>query len=152
MSNKKLRLSELAKIHPLAGTDHRRLKNEDGRLPFLDNMPREARRKLKAESKRLAQNYTRIIQQLSQSGAKFPTDQVLRQMAREYTHRYASSGIYTQPTSFNYFEPFLHIKLIGNIAPYTEIEPEFNHLFHAEDFFEYVTSEDSDGFVVSSLK
>ena len=78
MSNKKLRLSELAKIHPLAGTDHRRLKNEDGRLPFLDNMPREARRKLKAESKRLAQNYTRIIQQLSQSGAKFPTDQVVR--------------------------------------------------------------------------
>ena len=72
-------------------------------------------------------------------------------MAREYTHRYASSGIYTQPTSFNYFEPFLHIKLIGNIAPYTEIEPEFNHLFHAEDFFEYVTSKDNDGFVVSSL-
>lgn len=151
MSNKKLRLSELAKIHPLAGIDHRRLKNADGRLPLLDNMPREARRKLKAESKRLAQNYNRIIQQLSQSGAKFPTDQVLRQMAREYTHRYASSGIYTQPTSFNYFEPFLHIKLIGNIAPYTEIEPELNHLFHAEDFFEYITSEDSDGFVVSSL-
>ena len=151
MTNKKLRLSELAKIHPLGAIDHRRFKNDDGRFSLLDNMPREARRKLKAESKRLAQSYTRILQQLSQSGAKFPVDQVLRQMAREYTHRYASSGIYTQPTSFNYFEPFLHIKLIGNIAPYTEVEPEFNHLFHAEDFFEYITSKDSDGFVVSSL-
>lgn len=151
MLNKKHRLSELAKIHPLAGVDHRRLKDEKGRLPFLENMPREERRKLKAESKRLAQSYTRILQRLSQSGAKFPADKVLRQMAIEYTHRYASSGIYTQPTSFNYFEPFLHIKLIGQVAPYAEIEQEFNHLFHAEDYFEYVTSEDSEGFEVSSL-
>lgn len=151
MKNKKLRLSELAKIHPLGAIDHRRLKNEDGRLSYLDNMPREARRKLKAESKRLARCYTRILQQLSQSGAKFPADKILRQMAHEYTHRYASSGIYTQPTSFNYFEPFLHVKLIGSIAPYTEVEPEFNHLFNTEDFFEYITSDDSDGFVVSSL-
>lgn len=151
MTNKKLRLGELSKIHPLGAIDHRRLQNDNGRLSFLNNMSREARRKLKSESKRLAQSYNQILNQLAKSGARFPVDQVLRQMALEYTHRYASSGIYTQPTSFNYFEPFLHIKLIRNIAPYTEVEPEFNHLFNAEDFFDYITSEDSNSFVVSSL-
>lgn len=151
MLNKKLRLSELGKIHPIAGTDHRRLKDKNGNLPFLKGMPRKERRKLKAESERLAKSYTRILQRLSQSGARFPADKILRQMAIEYTHRYASSGIYTQPVSFNYFEPFLHIKLLGQVAPYAEIEQEFNHLFHAEDYFEYVTSEDSSGFEVASL-
>jgi len=151
MSNRILRLSELGKVNPLGALDHRYLTNEKGNLSFVENMPRKDRRKLAAESKRLAQDYTRILGRLSQSGARFPTDKVLRQMAIEYNHRYASSGIYTQPINFNYFEPFLHIKLLRQAAPYVEIEQEFNHLFHAEDFFEYITSGDSDDFKVSSL-
>lgn len=151
MSNIKLRLSELAKIHPIGALDHRRLKNEKGELPFVGSLPRKDRRRLAAASKRLAQEYIRLLRQLSQSGAKFPTDKILREMAIEYNNRYASSGIYTQPISFNYFEPFLHIRLIRQSAPFAEIEQEFNHLFHAEDYFEYITSRDSDGFDVSSL-
>lgn len=151
MSNRKFRLSELEKVNPIGAMDHRTLKNEKGDVSFLENLPRKERRKLAADGKRLAQDYNRILVQLSQSGAKFPTDKVLREMAIEYTHRYASSGIYTQPISFNYFESFLNIKLVRQAAPYVEIEHEFNHLFHAEDYFEYITSRDSDGFDVSSL-
>ncbi|ACT48810.1 GIY-YIG nuclease family protein [Methylotenera mobilis] len=151
MSNKKTRLSELEKIHPIAGMDHRRFMSEKGNHSLIASLPRKERRKLAANSKRLAQEYYRVLRQLSQSGAKFPTDKILHQMAIEYTNRYASSGIYTQPISFNYFEPFLHIKLFEQVAPYVEIEQEFNHLFQAEDYFEYITSDDSDGFDVSSL-
>lgn len=151
MSNKKIRLSELGKIHPVGGLDHRHFLNDKGRLAFTESMPRKERRKLAAEGKRLAQEYGKIFKRLSQSGARFPTDKILRQMTTEYNHRYASSGIYTQPISFNYFEPFLHIKLIKQIAPYVDIEQECNHLFYAEDFFSYVTSCESDGFEVSTL-
>lgn len=150
MSNRNFRLSELGKVNPVGALDHRIL-SEKGRIAAIDNLSRKERRKLDADVKRLAQDYKRILEQLSQSGAKFPTDKILREMAIEYTHRYRSSGIYTQPTSFNYFEPFLHIKLARQAAPYVEIEHEFNHLFHAADYFEYITSKDSDGFDVSSL-
>jgi len=91
------------------------------------------------------------LAKLKRSGTKFPADKILRELAIEYTHRYASSGIYNQPISYNYFEPFLHIKLIDGAAPYAEIENEFNHLFHAEDFFEYITSPEGSDFQVSSL-
>lgn len=151
MSNKRIRLSELAKIHPVAGTDHRHLINEQGKLPFVERMPRKERRKLAAESKRLAREYNKALQRLAQSGAKFPANKILRELAIEYCHRYASSGLYNQPISFNYFEPFLHIKLLNNAAPYAEIEHEFDHLFHAEDYFDYVTSCDSGAFDISSL-
>lgn len=151
MSNKKLRLSELEKMHPLGAVDHRNFKNENGIPFFWESMSRKNRRKLAAESDSLIKEYSRILRQLFQSGAKFPTDKILREMAIEYTHRYASSGIYTQPLSFNYFEPFLHLKLLKQAAPYMEIEQEFNHLFYAEDYFDYITSGDSEGFDVSSL-
>ncbi|HQS59805.1 MAG: hypothetical protein B7Y56_15495 [Gallionellales bacterium 35-53-114] len=151
MSNKKIRLSELGKIHPVAGLDHRHFMNDTGRLTLAEGLPRKDRRKLAAEGERLAKEYGRIIRLLSQSGARFPTDKILRQMAIEYNHRYASSGIYTQPISFNYFEPFLHIRLIKQVAPYVEVEQECNHLFYADDFFSYVTSSESDGFSMSTL-
>ncbi|MFZ6676799.1 GIY-YIG nuclease family protein [Undibacterium sp. Tian12W] len=151
MSNKKIRLSELGKINPIGAMDHRRLLNGNGTLAFFDNLPRKQRRRLAMEGKQLAQEYRRVMSQLFQSGAKFPTDRILREMAFEYNNRYASSGIYTQPLSFNYFEPFLHLKLIKQVAPYVETEKEFNHLFYIEDYFDYLTSGDSDGFDVSSL-
>ena len=114
-------------------------------------MSREERRNLAAEGERLAKEYGRILRLLSLSGARFPTDKILRQMAIEYNHRYASSGIYTQPISFNYFEPFLHTRLIKQVAPCVEVEQECNHLFYADDFFSYVTSCESDGFNISTL-
>lgn len=151
MSNKKIRLSELGKVHPVAGLDHRHFLNDTGRHTLAAGLPRKERRKLAAEAERLAKEYGKIIRQLSQSGTRFPTDKILRQMAIEYNHRYASSGIYTQPISFNYFEPFLHIRLIKQVAPYVEVETECNHLFYADDFFSYVTSCESDGFNISTL-
>lgn len=85
------------------------------------------------------------------SGCGLAADKLIRQMAVEYTHRYASSGIYSQPISFNYIEPFLHIKLIDQTAPYAEIEEEFNHLFYPLDFFDFVTLPSNDNFLISSL-
>ena len=106
MSDKKKRLSELRNIPPFARVDHRHLLNEKGELPHIANLSRTERRKLAAESKKIVRQYGRILEQIAASGAGFPTDQLLRQMAREYTHRYASSGTSNQPVSFNYFEPF----------------------------------------------
>ena len=151
MSDKKNRFSELEKIHPLAGVDHRHVINDKGKLPFMANLSRKERKKLEAESKKVAKQYTKILQQLATSGAGFSTDQFLRQMAIEYTHRYASSGTSNQPVSFNYFEPFCRIKLIENAAPYMDTTKEFDHLFYASDFFDYITSSDSDGFDLESL-
>jgi hypothetical protein len=62
--------------------------------------------------------YRRILLGIRQSGAGYPVDQLLRQLAIEYTHRYASAGVGSQPVSFNYFEAFCDIKLIENsVAP-----------------------------------
>lgn len=150
MSNKKDRLSELEKINPIGAVDHRNHQHESGRQIF-EGMPRSERRKIASSAKKLGKKYNNILANLKRSGAKFPADKILRELAIEYTHRYASSGIYSQPISFNYFEPFLHIKLIDDAAPYAEIEKEFNHLFYTEDFFEYITSPEESGFQVSSL-
>lgn len=151
MSNKRNRFSELEKIHPLARIDHRHLMNEKGELPYMANLSRKERRKLAAQSLKTAKQYTKILHRLATSGAGFSTDQFLRQMAIEYTHRYASSGTSNQPVSFNYFEPFCRIKLINDAAPYMDMTKEFDHLFYASDFFDYITSSDSDGFELESL-
>ncbi len=151
MTDKNKRLRELAKIPPFARVDHRHHLNEKGELPYVAKLPRAERRKLATESEKLVRQYGKILKSLATSGAGFPTDQLLRQMATEYTHRYASSGTNNQPVSFNYFEPFLHIKLIQTVAPYTELVEEFDHLFYASDFFDYLTSPDSDGFDLESL-
>jgi len=152
MSDREKRISELKKAPLVSGVDHRHLLNEKGRLDHIENLPRNERRKLKAGAKKLAQQYTKILRGLIKSGAGFPCDQLLRQMAIEYTHRYAASGVFNQPISFNYFEPFCHIKLIkGSVAPYMEIAKEYDHLFYSIDFFDFITSTDSDGFDLADL-
>lgn len=151
MTDIKIRLSELSKISPLAGQDHRHFMNKEGSHSLFDGLSRTKRRILAAQAQKLAHEYNRVLKKLASSGVKFPTDKILREMAIEYTHRYASSGIYNQPLSFNYFEPFLHIKLLKQSAPFAHIEKEINHLFHVEDFFDFITSSGSDGFEVSSL-
>ena len=143
----------LGKIPPFARMDHRHLLDQNGELPFISSLSRKEKKKLQAGVKRIVANYRSILKQLATSGACFPVDQLLRQMVTEYTHRYASSGVSSQPVSFNYFEPFCHIKLInGSYAPYMELTEEFDHLFYAPDFFDYLTSADSDEFNPASLQ
>lgn len=153
MSNRKSRLAEFEKMPFFARLDHRRFLNKDGKLPFFDKMSRKKRRKLKAESRKIAAFYNRLLEGMSKSGTGFPIDQLLRSMAIEYTNRFASSGTEHLPVSFNYFEPFCEGKLIPqSFAPYLELLPETDHLFSSSDFFEYVTSEDSAGFEIASLR
>ena len=152
MNNRSSRMSELNKIPALGRVDHRHVLDESGKPFFLKHLTRKERRKLKKESAKLAKQYGALIRSFCTTGVGFPVDQMTRQMATEYTHRFASSGTGNMPVSFNYFEPFLNIKLIeGSVAPYTELTPETNHLFHASDFFDFLTSVDSDGFDVSDL-
>jgi hypothetical protein len=152
MSDRGKRISELKKIPFFAGVDHRHLLNGKGKHEIISKLPRSERRKLAIQAKKLARQYNRILKNLLTSGAGFPNDQLLRKMAIEYTHRYASSGIYNQPTSFNYFEPFCHIKLIqDSTAPYMKIAKEYDHLFYSTDFFDYLTSPDIDDFDLGTL-
>lgn len=152
MSDRNKRLSPFDQIPPFARLDHRHFLNDDGELPFIKKMSRKERRKLKAESKKITSFYRTVILRLGRSGAGFPIDQMLRAMAIEYNHRFASSGTENMPVSFNYFEPFLEAKLIPrSVAPYMEPLPETSHLFGASDFFNYLTSEDSDGFALGEL-
>lgn len=86
------------------------------------------------------------------SGAGYPADRLLRELATEYTHRYAASGINNQPVNFNYFEPFCEIGFLdATIAPYAKPAPELDHLFSFVDFLDYTTSDHSDGFALSRL-
>jgi len=152
MNDRNKRLSEFEKIPRFARLDHRRFLDGDGKLPFLQRMSRKDRRKLKAESKKIGQQYQNIMKGISRSGVGFPIDQLVRSMALEYTNRFASSGTEQLPVSFNYFEPFCEGKLISNsVAPYMELLPETNHLFSSSDFFDYLTSSDSNNFELKSL-
>lgn len=152
MNNRKKRLQEFDLIPPFARLDHRRFLNADGKLAFLSSMSRSERRKLSRGAKLISSSYNQILQQLRESGAGFPIDQLLRAMAIEYTHRFAASGTEHLPVSFNYFEPFCEGKLIPkSVAPYMQILPETNHLFSSSDFFDYLTSSDSDAFDPEAL-
>lgn len=152
MSDRAKRLSELEKIPRLARIDHRHLLDHSGKPIWQKNLSRKERRKMNAEAKKLVRKYKLILNGLASSGVGFPNDQITRQMAVEYTHRYAASGTGNQPLSFNYFEPFCHIKLIeGSVAPYVDILPETNHLFHVSDFVDFLTADDSDGFNIADL-
>lgn len=152
MNDRSQRLKELKKIPPFARLDHRHLLNQDGKPVWQENLSRNERRKLKAEGKKIGLSYNKIIGELYNSGVGFPVDQTTRNMAAEYTHRFASSGTNNLPVSFNYFEPFLDAKLIPNsYAPYMSLTPEINHLFTATDFFDFLTSIDSGEFEVSGL-
>lgn len=152
MNDRKSRMGEIAKIHPLARMDYRNTLNKAGRPFWEEGMTRKDRRILRAEGKKIGIQYTRIIKALYSSGVGFPVDQTTRQMAVEYTNRFASSGTGNLPVSFNYFEPFCDLKLInGTVAPYMVPVPEINHLFNVTDFFDFLTSNDSESFSVTEL-
>ncbi|MEC8011164.1 MAG: GIY-YIG nuclease family protein [Pseudomonadota bacterium] len=137
------RLSILKRLHPIAADDHRKYLEKDGSLSYLKYLPRNQRRILQKESKKISQKYQDIMSYLELSGCGLISDKFLRQMAIMYTDRYASSGIYTQPSSYNFFEPFCRVKMINeNAAPYISILPEYNHLFHLIDYIDYITSDE----------
>lgn len=153
MKNRKSRLTQLTKMPKIAQLDHRLLLDENGKPAWQKNLTRSERRKLNSEAKKIGQQYSKLLRGLYSSGVGFPIDQTVRHMAAEYTHRYASSGTQNQPVSFNYFEPFYDVKLMkGTVAPYINLTPETNHLFNAADFFDFLTSSDSDGFEVGGLQ
>jgi hypothetical protein len=138
------RLSRLREIPPIAAVDHRFFLNDKGQDARLQRLPRKARRELKSQGWKLAEKYNAILRDIRYSGVGYPVDQLLRDLAVEYTHRYASSGVMNQPTSFNYFEAFCAIDLIaGSVAPYAEPRQELDHLFNVADYFDYLTSEDT---------
>lgn len=146
------RLSLLRQIPAFAREDHRNLKDKDGKLPFFSGLTRKERRKLNRDSKKLAENYRKIMIEINNSGAGYEVDKLIRELCIEYTHRYASSGVYNQPLSFNYFEPFCKIEFVDKtIAPYAKPREEVVHLFNFLDFLEYATSEHSDNFSLDKL-
>ena len=148
----KIRLSELYKIPIVAQIDHRHLLDDQGDHPLLTNLPRNRRRKIKAQTKKIVKQYHLIMQRNALSGAGYPVDQFLRDLVTEYTHRYASSGTGTQPVSFNYLESFCNVKLIkGSFAPYAEPINEIDNLFSITDYFEYITSKEAEKFSLASL-
>ncbi len=152
MKNRIDRLSELNRIPKFARMDHHHFIDETGKPVWHKNLTRNERRKLNKESKKIAVQYNKILRNLYNSGVGFPVDQTTRQMAAEYTHRYASSGTDNQPVSFNYFEPFFHIKLMKeSVAPYVALTPEINHLFNVSDFLDFLTSIDSEDFAATDL-
>lgn len=136
------RFSELAKVPLFAAIDAKLLAEGTGRNPLTENLSRKDRRRVEMQSKKLVEKYNRLIKHLRSSGVKYPIDQLIRQLAVEYNNRYASSGLMTQPVSFNYFEAFCQIRLFeGSFAPYIDILEEVDHLFSVSDFFEFLTSD-----------
>src|SRR4051812_10541335 len=103
------RLNALNQVPTIAAVDHRYFLDSDGHDIRMRGLPRHLRRKMQAQGRRIGWRYSQILQELSSSGAHYPTDKFLRSLAIEYTHRYATSGTMTQPASFNYFEPFCEI-------------------------------------------
>ncbi len=146
------RFRELSKVPALAAYDHRNVLGAGGNKKFLDSLNRQQRRAHTREVKRLSTEYKRILHEIKNTGAGFPADNILHELCIEYTHRYASSGLYNQPLNFNYFEAFCDIKLVENsVAPFAKPAAEIDHLFNIVDFFEYVTSKDSVGFSLDHL-
>lgn len=146
------RLAKLKKVPPVAARDHRLFLDDKGRDPRLQALPRNLRRQLKTGAKQLASAYNRVLRDLDTSGAGYQPDQFLRQMAREYTFRYADSGLHTQPLNFNYFEPFCEIAFFEkSIAPYVVPAPEVDHLFSVADYFDHITAHDAAPFELASL-
>src|SRR5438046_869533 len=136
-SDRLKRLNNLRQVPNIAGLDHRFFLDENGKDRRLAQLSRHERRKLAAETKKIVAAYRRILLGIRQSGAGYPADQLLRQLAIEYTHRYASAGVGSQPVSFNYFEAFCDIRLIENsVAPYAQPVPEFYHLFSIIDYLD----------------
>ena len=145
------RLSELYKIPPFARIDHRNMRDINGKTP-IEKLPRKERRKLKKASDKIISQYKKIMNSTLGSGAGYPVDDLLHQLAVEYTHRFACSGTNNQPVNFNYFEAFCNIQLIENsFAPYAVPIPEVDTLFGVTDFFEFITSTEMEDFELKSL-
>jgi hypothetical protein len=139
--DKHKRFANLTRVPPIAALDHRLFLDENGRDRRLAVLPRRERRKIAAERRKIASAYRDVVNSIMESGAGYPVDQLLRQFAFEYTHRYASAGLASQPVSFNYIEAFCDIRLIDrSVAPYTYPMPEIDHLFSINDYIDYVTS------------
>lgn len=152
MNEKNKRLTAIHQMPKLARMDHRMLKDKKGNIPLLSNLSKKERNKLQKEVNDLIKKYDDIMNRIKTSGAGFPVDKLLRELAIEYNHRYASSGAYTQPLNFNYFESFCHIRLFSkSYAPYVVLTDEVDHLFYLPDYFDYLTSDKSDEFDLSSL-
>lgn len=150
VGGKEERENELRKLNPISGIDYRnRNINFDH---FKSKMNRKERRALDKSAKKLSNDYLKIISSLQYKGAGYEANKIIREMCIEYNHRYATSGLYNQPLSFNYFDSFCEIRIHeGTVAPYIIPAPEVNHLFSIIDFFEYATGQDSADFKVSSL-
>ncbi|QYI99536.1 GIY-YIG nuclease family protein [Thalassovita mediterranea] len=141
ISDQNKRLSLLSRVPHEARLDHRLISGEMEKRHA--GMSRSERRKLEKDARRLTQAYKQIIERNFKSGAGYPVDALLRHFVNEYTNRYASSGLYTQPVSFNYIEPFCKIDFIErSIAPFASPLKELNHLFSFADFFDFITSSD----------
>lgn len=153
MTDRKKRLSEFSKIPEFARMDHRNFLDKDGNHKLISRLPRNKRRQLKKDGEKIRRTYHSIIKHLMDSGSKLPVSEVLRSMVLEYTNRFAGSGTYNQPVSFNYFEPFCWPKIIpDSVAPYFKLKNETDHLFDLSDFFDFVTSGDIDLSDVNFLK
>lgn len=147
-SEKSDRLSELHKVSNFSAFNPEHVKEMNS---SIGQMPKWKQRSLRKGQAKIAKAYNYKMKKLYEGGANWSVDKLVREMAMEYTHRYASGGRSIQPSHFQFFEPFLHIKLIQQVAPYATIERENNHIFHLRDFLDYVTSEKSDGFEIRSL-
>lgn len=146
------RLSKLNAMPVLAGLDHRHFLNGNGEDSRLAGLSRHEKRKIAKEGKKIGQQYRKIMLGTYDSGAGFLVDQFLRQMAVEYTNRFASSGIHNQPMSFNYIEPFCRIDLIsGSFAPYAVPATEIDHQFNLVDFLNYATDPELGRFDIGDL-
>ena len=151
--NRNKRLDELRKVPQYAAVDHRFFLDENGRDGRISGLPRKICQQIKAEGIKISKKYSQILTYISRSGVGYPVDQFLRDLAVEYTHRYAASGTMNQPTSFNYFESFCNIRLIvDSFAPYAEPADEINHLFNVADYFDYLTVEETPAFDISTLQ
>lgn len=152
MSDRNSRTKKILSMPSLARMDHRNFLTKEGRLVWENTISRNERRRIKFESKKIANQYKKILKNLFHSGVGFSVDRTLRQMAIEYTSRFASSGTETLPTSFNYFEPFCYVRLMQKcVAPYIDLVPEVNHLFNVSDFFDFLTSAEGEDFSVEEL-
>ena len=152
VNDKSRRFEKLRTVPLFAALDHRLFLNKNGEDERLASLPRNQRRKIHADSKRIWQEYKNILDRINKSGVGYMVDHQLRRFLEEYNNRYSMSGIFTQPLSFNYFEAFCEIEIIEkSYAPYTRPAKEVNHLFSLHDYFDYITTPDASVFDIKSL-
>ena len=83
----------------------------------------------------------KIISKILKSSPGFAADKKLRQLLVEFNHRLMSAGIHSLPSIYNAVQSFY---ILPNLDKHIfRIKNEKDHLFYLNDFFEYITSEDS---------